>query len=350
MFDIQATIKWVTEVLRDPDAAAAAYKSALPEEAGSWQQSFVQITLPVYVAGGVFGYILALITGGSFMYGGVGIGFFLFGLLWSLGWTFVIAFIFDYLSGMFDGTRNFDAAYAVVALAIIPAALGTGLAPLPWFGWLISLAASIYSLTLAYRFIPTFLQLPDESRVKHFAISIVAAIVVNIIVSATVGSMFAPSVSSFPTGGYDSSSESGSDAGTDFGVLGGLERQAGFAEQAANDAFEPPDDGRLSEDQVEQYVSVLRKTGVLRDRLTKRFEDLDEEEASISDIFGGMNDAVRLSTAEMEVVKTAGGNWAEHQWVKNQIEVARVQQDINDTVKHNYALFMQFQEEIEQHE
>lgn len=346
MFDIQATIKWVTEVLKSPEAAAAAYRSSSAsgdQAVPDWKGSFLQITLPVYVAGSVFAYILALVTGGSFFYGGVSFGFFLFSLLWSLAWTFVIAFIFDFLAGLFDGSRNFDAAYAVVALAIIPAALGAGLGPLPFIGWLIGLGASIYSLVLAYRFIPIFIELPEASRVKHFALSIVAAIVVNIIVTAAVGSMFTSAVVS-------SYSDRAEESETDFGVFGGLERQAGFAEQAADDTYAPPSNGKLSEDQVERYVEVLKKTAALRDRLTKRFEGMDEENASLSDIFGGVNDAVRLSTAEMEVVKTAGGNWAEHQWVRNQLEVARVQQDINAAVKHNYALFLEFESEIESYE
>jgi hypothetical protein len=49
----------------------------------------------------------------------------------------------------------------------------------------------------------------------------------------------------------------------------------------------------------------------------------------------------------MEVVKTAGGNWAEHQWVKAQLETARIQKDLNETTAHNYGLFQEFQSEIE---
>lgn len=339
MFDIQVTIKWVTDVLKDPGSAASDYKQSAPP----WKQSFVQITLPVYVAGSLFGYILALISGGSFLYGGVGLGLLLLNLLWSLGWTFVIAFIFDYLAGMFDGRRNFDAAYAIVALAIIPAALGTGLGPLPWIGWVISLAASIYSLMLAYRFIPVFLEVPTDARVKHFAISIVAALLVNIVVTVSLGPLFAPAI-------LNSYSDRLGDTTTDLGVLGGLERQVGFAEQAAGDTYDPPSDGKLSEHQVERYTEVLKKTGLLRERLTKRFEDIDEDNVSFADLFGGVNDVVRISTAEMEVVKTAGENWAEHLWVRNQIEVARVQRDISDAVKHNYELFQEFRDGIERYD
>jgi hypothetical protein len=48
----------------------------------------------------------------------------------------------------------------------------------------------------------------------------------------------------------------------------------------------------------------------------------------------------------MEVVKTGGGNWAEHQWVKEQLRVARIQKDINDAVAHNYELYLEFEDEL----
>ena len=52
----------------------------------------------------------------------------------------------------------------------------------------------------------------------------------------------------------------------------------------------------------------------------------------------------------MEVVKSGGGNWAEHTWVANQLETARVQQDLNEAVSHNYQLFLRYQAEIEQYD
>ena len=192
MFDIQATVRWVTALMKDPNTAAADYRAA----GSTWRQSFLQLTLPVYVAAYAVGLVIAFVTGGTFMYGSLSVSFVVFSLVWALAWTFVVAFIFDYLSGVFDGQRGFDAAYAVVALAIVPAAAGTALASLPWIGWLISLAAGIYSLVLAYRFLPVFLAIPQAARAKHFALSIVLAIVVNLIVGATIGSLVAPSMPS----------------------------------------------------------------------------------------------------------------------------------------------------------
>ncbi len=338
MFDINATLKWVTAVLTDPNAAAASYREA----SASWQQSALQLTVPLYVAAFVVAAVLALITGGSLLMGSLSFNVLIFSILWSIGWTFVIAFIFDFLSGTFGGKRNFDAAYGTVALAIVPAAAGAAIAPLPWLGWLISLAASIYSLVLAYRFLPVFLEIPETARVKHFVVSIIAALVINILVISVFGSVFAPSMMNQGTMGTSSSPSPVST-----GVFGGLERQADFAEAAANDTYQPPVDGELTRAQVGNYVATLEKTRELKDRLSKSLEGMEDKEPSLTDVFSGVGDAIRLSTAEMEVVKTAGGNWAEHQWVKAQLETARIQKDLNETTAHNYGLFQEFQSEIE---
>ncbi len=340
MFDVQATIKWVMAVVTDPNAAAAAYQ----ETAAGWQQSFVQLTLPVYVAAYLLAVVVAFLTGGSFLFGGLSPGVLLFSLIWGLAWTFVIAFIFDFLAGTFDGKRNFNAAYSVVALAIIPSAAGVALAPLPWIGWLISLAASIYSIMLAYRFLPVFLEIPDTARVKHFVVSILAALVVNLLVSFTLGSMLAPSVTMAPShGSYEEATERSGKA-----VFGGLERQAEFAEAAASDVYDPPSDGELTEKQVKNYIDVTAKTRALQERLSESWQEMEDKEPSLTDMLSGVGGALRLSTAEMEVVKSGGGNWAEHQWVKNQLETARIQQDLNPTTEHNYRLFLKYQDDIEQ--
>ncbi|MCB1684069.1 MAG: YIP1 family protein [Pseudomonadales bacterium] len=334
MIDPQFTLRWVMAVLSDPASASVAYR----ETEASWQQSFLQLTLPLYVLAYIVAAIVALVTGGSFLFGSLTIGIFIFSLVWGLAWTLVIAFIFDYLAGVFGGRRGFDAAYALVALAIIPAAIGTAVNPLPWLGWLLGLAAGIYSLVLAYRFLPLYLEIPEGSRVKHFALSIAAALVVNILVSLMLLPVFGPAMM-----------DSGADgtAPVTGGMLGGFERQAEFADAASKDTYRPPEDGRLTDRQVRSYVDALGKTQVLRERLMESMKTSGDSDPSLSEIFSGVGGAVRLSTAEMEVVKSAGGNWAEHQWVGGQIETARIQQDLNETTAHNYALFKKYQQEIE---
>ena len=76
----------------------------------------------------------------------------------------------------------------------------------------------------------------------------------------------------------------------------------------------------------------------------------DKKDFSFSDIgklTSGLGSAMSLANAEMEVVKSAGANWAEHQWVKDQLHVAKIQKDLNDTVKHNYALYQKYEKRLE---
>ncbi len=49
-------------------------------------------------------------------------------------------------------------------------------------------------------------------------------------------------------------------------------------------------------------------------------------------------------------VRDSGGNWAEHQWVMGQLENARILQDSNSMVEHNFELFQKYQQEIETYE
>lgn len=338
-FDLNETVRWATGVTMNPHDTARAYQAT----GAPWRRTFLQITLPVYVGAAIAGFILSWIFGRPFMYGSVAGAplLFLFSFAWSLAFVFVVVFIFDFFAGVFDGKRNYDAAFAALSLAMVPAVLGGVFSPLPWFGWLIGLAAAIYGLVLVYQFIPVFMTVPEDKRVVHFIVSLLVALVVNIVISALVAMTFAPDIADY-TRDVDTSAPDGS------GILGNFERQADFAEQASRDTYDPPADGRLSEDQVAAYARTLQRTAELRERLSKKFEDMEEKGgASFGDIFSGVGDAVRLGTAEMEVVKTAGGNWKEHQWVKNQIETARVQQDSSPAVEHNYELFLEYRDEIE---
>jgi hypothetical protein len=85
-----------------------------------------------------------------------------------------------------------------------------------------------------------------------------------------------------------------------------------------------------------------------------RIEELAEqadngEQVSFSDLgtmMTGITEVAGLNTAEIEIVKSAGGNWAEHQWVKESLRTAWLQKDINDAVAHNYALYLEHEDEL----
>lgn len=343
MFDIQATIRWVTGVLKSPVDTATAYREGDPP----WLQTFLQLPLPLFVAAAILGGLLAPVLGGMFGVGGVA------GIVWmlvgSIVWSFLLAVILDQVAGFFGGEKNFDRAYGLVGLTSVISAIGSVLSVVAWLGGLLSLAATVYAIYLTYQFVPIFLGVPEENRVKHIVVSIIAALVLGVVVFGFIGGIVGGAA---VMDALDDDEERVTSVQPESGggLFAGVERQANLAEAAQNDRFEPPADGKLEDEQVARFVDALKKTAALRERLTKKWDKIDEENPSLGDIFSGAGDAMRLGTAEMEVVKTAGGNWAEHQWVRTALETARIQQDINDAVRHNYALFLKYQEDIERFE
>ncbi|MEQ8485619.1 MAG: Yip1 family protein [Pseudomonadales bacterium] len=340
VFDVRNTMRWVVGALRDPDGTALAYRG----EHAPWQRTFLGIAVPLLLASAVVGVLLGWLSGRATLFGLMPgpQGWMVLALAWSVGYVLVAALLFDVLAGVFGGDRDFDAAVATVTLALVPAALASALNPLPWIGWLIGLAGGIYSLVLAWRFVPVLMNVPEERRAPHFVASVASVVVANLLVAGLFGWLLAPSLQPI-------AADEPVTAGT--GVFGNLERQAQFAELASRDTYDPPRNGRLIERQVREYVRVLERTAALRERLTEPYRGEEEGgELSLRDLVGGVGVAVRVGTAEMEVVKSGGGNWAEHQWVRNQLETARVQRDGNRTIEHNYALFRKYQDEIERFE
>lgn len=343
-FDINSTVHWVGGVLKDPNGTAVAYRDQQP----TWRDAFIQIVVPLYLAVAVVGFLSSMIFGGAVSIAASADNptFFVVAMAWSVTSTFVVAFIIDYLAGVFGGGRNFDRAYATVALAIVPAVLAGVLTPVAWLGGLIGLAGVIYTLVLVYVFIGIFMTVPEDKRVVHYVVSLVVVFVVNLLVGGVLAAAFVAEdvYEDMQPAEVEPAEQSG-------GVFSGFQRQADFAERAMQDTYDPPEDGRLTEAQVAAYARTLQRTAELRERLSSNLEKMEKEEGpSLGDVFSGVQDAVRLGTAEMEVVKSAGGNWAEHEWVKGQIETARVQKDGNPVIEHNYELFLEYQDRIEQYE
>jgi hypothetical protein len=69
--------------------------------------------------------------------------------------------------------------------------------------------------------------------------------------------------------------------------------------------------------------------------------------AELSKMYGGIGKTMSATNAEMEVVKTAGGNWAEHLWVKKQLRVASIQLgEGSEANAHNYDLYKKFEDQL----
>jgi hypothetical protein len=342
MFDLKRTLALIQGAIFDSETT---WQSYLPE-AGDWKRTAVLLTGPLIVGAAVLAYILSLIfpsrmpLAPSPSFGGM-----LLGIVLGAIAAATVAFLVSFLAGQFKGQHNFAKGLAATSLAFVPGYLGQVLATLPWIGWLLGFASFIYALVLLWKIIPVYLEVPGASRVGHYIASIITIVIALFILGWLIGAG-SPGAMQSRVGSVQEPA-----AGAPSGMFGAMERQASIMDAAAQDRYDPPANGKLSHDQVRQYIDVMSKTQVLVQAQSEDLQALAEKAeedkiGSVGDVFSGMGGIMQLQTAEMEVVKTGGSNWAEHLWVKEQLRVARVQQDINDTVKHNYELYKDYEERL----
>jgi len=355
-FDFAKTLSLVKGGLMDHQATWSSYLG----ENRDWKYTATVLTGPLIVASVVLGVILSRMIGG-FSYLGYHSNFFaaiFYGLLMSCVGFVISVFVFNYLAGIFKGTSNFSRAFAAISLAAIPSWIGSVLGSLvPWAGSLIMLAGAIISLVFMYKIMPLALAVPGDKRVVHFIVSLVAIVVLNMIVGAIMG---AGSMNNSRQFGSLSERPATSGTVSGSGVLGEIERQSRLMETAEEAIYDPPNDGELSESQVVAYTKVLKKTRAIHEEYTQNMQELSAEmeakqkageNPSVSDLkkmYSGFGGVMSANNAEMEVVTTGGGNWAEHQWIKQQLRTAKIQQgEGTAAIEHNYKLYKKYQEDIE---
>ena len=112
---------------------------------------------------------------------------------------------------------------------------------------------------------------------------------------------------------------------------------------SANDTFTPPENGRLTKEQVQKFITYAKKVKIVEkeqaQRLKEKYEKKEKsDDFSISDIFNGLKDVANLATLELKVVKSNGGNWAEYQWIKDRVREAYYTPSLNETTKYNAKL------------
>ncbi|MGB5627225.1 MAG: Yip1 family protein [Woeseiaceae bacterium] len=350
MIDLKRTLNLVSGGMFDPEQT---WRKYLPE-AEDWQKTVYLLTGPLIIFAAVAAYIFGFLGSDISLFGGFRptIVSTILTIISSAIAAGVVAFVVSALAGAFGGKSSFALGLAATSFAFIPGYLGQAATWLPWIGGLLALGLFIYGLVLLWKIIPIYLAVPDGKRVGHYILSLVATIAAMFILSMTIGRLLYPSmdgptfknISELPT----------SDSSTGAGIYGGMARQAELMEAAENDRYDPPSDGRLSEDQVREFIRVMQRTEELQQEKTARFQELAEkaesdEGVSLSDLgsmMSGVTEVAGLQTSEIEVVKSAGGNWAEHQWVRESLRTAWVQKDINDAVAHNFDLYQKFEAEL----
>ena len=344
MFDFKRTIALIKGAIFDPEPT---WDSYLPD-AEDWKKTAVLLTGPLIIGSGVLAFVLDRIFPNRMSFiPDTSLLDMLKGIVIAAVAAVIVAFIFALLAGLFKGKNSFPRALAATSLAFVPGYVGSALVHIPWIGWLLMLALGIYGLVLLWRILPKYLEVPGAGRVGHYILSLVASIAVFFVLGAMLGT----SVMGSRGPGFDTDQRSDSGVSSGTGMFGDLERQGRIMESAEKDSYDPPGDGKLSRSQVEKFVAVMTKTRDYQAAQAERLEELSKKAenndvASMAEAMSGLAGVASITNAEMEVVKTGGGNWAEHQWVKEQLHVARIQKNINETVEHNYELYQQFEDEL----
>ncbi len=346
MLDPARTVELIKGALFDSEAT---WRSYLPE-AGDWKKTAVLLTGPMIVAAALIAYLLGLLFSGLSAFGFRPT---LFSTVLSMVAggiaAAVVAFIFSAFAKVFGGKSSFALALAATTLAFVPGYVGRALSGLPWIGWLLGIGLTIYGLVLLWRIIPLYLEVPAEKLAPHYAVSLIASFVAMIALSVLIGSGM--------RGGDMDPRFGGTQPGTTGaagGLFGGIARQGELIGMAEDDRYDPPRDGELTEAQVEEFIRVMQRTREAVAERQARIEELAEqadngEQVSFSDLgtmMSGITEVAGLNTAEIEIVKSAGGNWAEHQWVRESLRTAWLQKDINDAVAHNYALYQEYEDQL----
>jgi len=346
MVDLKRTMQLITGGMFDSEQT---WRNYLPE-AEDWQKTAFLLTGPLIIFAAVAAYVFGFLGSGMSLFGGFRptIVSTILTMITSAIASAVVAFVVSALAGAFGGKNNFALGLAATTFAFIPGYLGQAVTWLPWVGGLLALGLFVYGLVLLWKVIPIYLAVPEEKRVGHYILSLVATIAALFILSMTIGRFIFPSMD----GPSFDSPTSGSSPGA--GMFGGMARQAELMAAAQEDRYDPPSNGRVSEDQVREFIRIMQRTEELQQEKAARFKELAEkaerdEDVSFSDLgsmMSGMSEATGMQTTEIEVVKSAGGNWAEHQWVRESLRTAWIQKDSNEAVAHNFELYQEFEAEL----
>jgi len=105
----------------------------------------------------------------------------------SLGITFLVGLIIDFLAPTFGGQKNQVQALKTAAYGYTASWVAGIFYLLPGLGWLIMLAAGIYCIYQIYLGLPNTMQCPPEKAGGYTAVTIIIAIVLSWILMAIVG-------------------------------------------------------------------------------------------------------------------------------------------------------------------
>lgn len=330
MVDLVKTLKIVIGMLLRPKATAESYYP----ESGDWKRTLGLITLPMAISSALVTYLWFASTFGSALGISLGLGSFFSFIVTTAIATGVSVLAFSALAGIFKGTVDFPRGLAAISLAGVPAWAGSLLLFLPVIGPSLFIGLVIYSLFLLLLIVPRYLNVPSGFRLIHFLTSLVACAVLLTVLNPLQPEMFSQAEDE---------------------LVEELDQIESYRDAAEADDYSPPADGKLTEEQVAAYLDVMAITKDLRLEAEKQVAALQEKASNRDDEnpgdrfmqeMPGISTVINFGIAEMKAVKDSGGNWAEHKWIKRQLDSARSDKGRNETTRHNYDLYRRYQDEF----
>ncbi|HMB53983.1 MAG TPA: hypothetical protein VKU40_11740 [Thermoanaerobaculia bacterium] len=124
----------------------------------------------------------------------------------------------------------------------------------------------------------------------------------------------------------------GDDAEDEAAIEERLDETGSFdvVEWAAQADYDPPEDGRLSEEQMEMYVAVQRRAAKIRQVARQRMEgrttenEEGDKEIGFAAAMRAVGDLGDMMTAELRAARELDENPAEYQWVLGKVAEAQV--------------------------
>ena len=338
------SIKLIRSGLLNPTVAWQEYF----QENASWKRTVLQLSLPIVIFSALATALFHSIFHNSYVYKAIITPqILLFDIVSTLVSLFIMALVFSYVAGKFEGEQSFNRAIAAVTFASLPVFAGLILSFLPLVGWLLAFVLALLSLVFLYKIIPLYLLVPEDKRSIHFLVSLICTLIVVIIVNWSITTTYY----------YDQrrSVVLDSSLATDSPIHAGTTEAVLLKGDALDDIYIAPENSEVSDQQMQEFIQTMKLTHIfLEERvevLQQMAEELEnKEEKSISEIMKisrmiGQS-ALSRNDAEMRVVKRYNKNWREHQWVKEQLRIAATRQSGVPGVEHNSKMYQKYSDEL----
>lgn len=215
-----------------------------------------------FIGGQLFGISALIVTVKPSLMGGIGMAVtsFVMGLIALI----VIALIADFLAPKFAGESNRAQAFKLVAYSLTPGWVAGALGVIPALGVLI-LLASLYGLYLFFKGATPVMKVPADKAVGFTAVTVVAAVVVNLVVAAllsTVTGLFGLGAAALSTSSSTTYSSKVTVPGVGTIDSGKMEQAAKQIEGMANGEAPKPVDSAALQALLPASIGTYQRTSI----------------------------------------------------------------------------------------